>query len=276
VRIRPFATGDADAVEAINDASYGDDPRVRGFMRGSHGEPREHPRRRSVVAELDGTVVGAGTIFHGTDHPAHSRADVVVAPAVRRRGIGSALLDALRAQASRPLIARVHCDREGAIPFAQASGLELVNRSWEGTLDVDLLDLPARVDEPPSLEEAAAFFARWYDETHQWSPPAPKSHEEALALFCGETMVEGSLVGVRRGGALVGAATVSRLEGHLRVVWCGGEGVDRLLGACVAFASGKGEPLQFEVDEANASFHAAVDELGVLGEPALAFFEEPA
>lgn len=276
-RIRPFAVGDADAIEAILDAAYGDDPRLRGFKRGAHGDPTEKPFRRTVVATLDDEVVGAGTLFHGTFHPAHSWVDVVVAPAYRRRGIATQMVRELRTYARGPVMSRVHCDREGAVAFCDAQGLQLVNRSWEGVLVAELPE--PRLDDPPSIDEAASFFARWYETTHAWSPPAPLSHEDAVALFCGETMVEGSLVGVRRHGGLVGAAALSRPESGLHLVWIGAEEaddrVDDLLSACLAFARGGGSPVGFEVDESNAAVHRALDRLGVLGAPTLAFYADP-
>jgi ribosomal protein S18 acetylase RimI-like enzyme len=108
VRVRPFASTDADATAAILDATYGGDRWLRSLHEGSHGLPveRQHLRRSSLVAEIDGVVVGVGTISEGQRHPRRSWVGIDVAPAERRRGIGTALLDELRSLSERPLCAR--------------------------------------------------------------------------------------------------------------------------------------------------------------------------
>lgn len=287
--MRPFAEGDAEAISAILDETYGHDRRLRALYGDGHGPALEQPFRRTTVAEVDGGVVAAGTIVHGSAHPLRTWLDLVVAPNVRRRGIGTALLDELRVLAPASLCARVRYDQPGAPPFFVRRGFGLINRSWEGRFEpADVLSqLPeARLQETPTPQEAAAFFERWYREVHEWDPPAPLPRDRALMRFCGDDLVPGSLVGVSERGRLVGAANLIRPPGfdpgdELYLVWIGVLGSDRetaaaLVGACVRFASDAQKAIRFEVDESNAPVHAALARIGLLHEPALGFFAEPA
>ncbi|MBM2823170.1 MAG: acetyltransferase family protein [Thermoleophilia bacterium] len=291
MRVRPFASDDADAVRAILDATYGDDRWVRSLHEGSHGLPVDHPhfRRSSLVAELDGVVVAAGTITSGQRHPRRSWLEIEVAPAERRSGIGTALLGELRGFTERPLCARGRFVDEAAIGFLRRHGFGLLDRSWGGRFDpgavVERLPEPT-VGQPPTLDEAAAFFERWYCETHHFDPPTPWPLERARAFFCGDDLVAGSLVGVWDDGSLRGAATLIRTPGYdpgdeLYLVWAGTLGTDRqvatsIVAACLQFAQDAGKAVRFEVNEANAAVLTALDQLGVLGEPDLGIFAEDA
>src|SRR5687767_4837692 len=115
MRVRPFASEDADAVRAILDATYSDDRWVRSLHEGSHGLPvdRPHFRRSSLVAELDGVVVAAGTISYRQRHPTRSSVAIDVAPASRRRGVGTALLEAARARRAAVARESATCGRGG-------------------------------------------------------------------------------------------------------------------------------------------------------------------
>jgi GNAT superfamily N-acetyltransferase len=287
VHIRPYADGDADQIAAILDATYGYDPRLRALHGGGHGPPLDQPFRRTLVAEIDGELVGVGTILHGSFHPIHTWLDLVVSPDTRRRGIGTAVFDELRARAPTPLCARVRYDQPGAIRFFQRHQVGLINRSWEGRFDP--AEVAGRLPEPqpetpPSLDEAAEFFERWYHETHQWDPPTRMSLDDARALFCGENVIPGSFAGVRANGHLIAAGNLVRPFGYdpgdeLYLVWVGTDGrkdeaATIVVGACVRFALEAGKAVRFELDESNASVWTALDRLGVLGKPALAFFAE--
>jgi GNAT superfamily N-acetyltransferase len=62
-----------------------------------HGPPRDGDRwRRTLVADLDGQVVGAATAARHRLHPGRHAFAVQVAPTHRRRGIGRNLVDHLR------------------------------------------------------------------------------------------------------------------------------------------------------------------------------------
>ena len=91
----------------------------------------------SFVAELDGRIVGEADASGGW-------IDVGIAPSVRRRGIGTALLQAAEgtATAKPTLLMALQSDVPGAA-FAQANGYE---KAWEVWLMG--IDLPEAIPEP--------------------------------------------------------------------------------------------------------------------------------
>jgi GNAT superfamily N-acetyltransferase len=291
MRVRPLASDDADAIRTILDAIYRDDRWVRSLHEGSHGLPIDNPtfRRSSLVAELDGVVVGAGTISHGQRHPRRSWLAIDVAPAERRRGIGSVLLDELRRSTERPLCARARFADEASIGFLRRHRFGLLERSWGGRFDPAAIvgRLPElKIGRPPTLDEAAAFFERWYSETHQFDPPTPWPLQRAREFFCGDDLIPDSLVCVRDDGSLIAAGSLIRTPGYdsgdeLYFVWAGTLGIDQraatdVVAACARFALEAGKAVRFEVNEANEGVRTALDQLGVLGEPDLGIFAEDA
>jgi GNAT superfamily N-acetyltransferase len=289
MRVRPFADGDSDAIGGVLDATYGHDPRLRALHEGGHGRPLEQPFRRTLVAEVEGEVVAAGTIIHGQRHPNRSWVTIAVAPRVRRRAIGTALLGELRRLADRPLCGRALFAEAPAIGFLRRHRFGLINRCWDRRFDpaAVLARLPEpQLDRPPSRDEAAAFFERWYQETHRWDPPAPWPLERAREFFCGDDLIPGSLVGVRADDRLIAAGSLIRPPGYdpgdeLYLVWVGtlerdDEAATNVVAACVRFTLEAGKELRFEVDESNASVLTALDRLGVLGDPVFGIFAEDA
>jgi len=291
VRVRPFASSDADAIAAILDATYAGDRWLRSLHDESHGPPidRPHFRRSSLVAVGDGTVVGAGTISHGERHPSRSWIGIDVAPAERRRGIGAALLEELRAVAERPLCVRGRFADEGAIRFLRRHRFGLLDRSWGGRFDpaavLDRLPEPT-IGRAPTPDEAAAFFEGWYCAMHPFDPPTPWPLERARRAFCGDDLVPASLAGVWDEGSLIAAASLIRTPGYdpgdeLYLVWAGTRDNDRdagrdVVAACIRFAAEAGKAVRFEVNEVNEPVRTALDQLGVLGEADLGIFADDA
>lgn len=291
MRVRPFASDDTDAVRAILDVVYRDDRWVRSLHEGSHGLAIDRPIfwRSSLVAELDGIVVGAGTISHLQRHPRRDWVAIDVAPPERRRGVGTALVDELRGFTERPLCARARFEDQAGIAFLRRHGFGLLDRSWGGRFDpaavVERLPEPT-IGQPPTLDEAAAFFERWYCETHEFDAPTPWPLERAREFFCRD-LVAGSLVGVRGDdGGLIAAGSLIRTPGYdsgdeLYLVWAGTLRTERRAGtsivaACAPFARKAGKAIRFEVNEANEGIRTALEQLGVLGEPELGIFAEDA
>jgi GNAT superfamily N-acetyltransferase len=289
VSLRPFAEGDANAVRSVLDATYGHDPRLRAIYDDAHGSPPDGLFGRTLLAERDGEVVAAGTILHGPRHPRRTWLTLSVAPAYRRLGIGTALLNALREIAERPLRTRGIFANEAAMGFLRRHEFGLLNRSFEGRFDpasvVARLPEP-QLDRPPSLDEAATFFDGVYQAAHQFDPAEPRSLEQARQVFCGEDVIENSLVCVRAEGSMTAAANLIRPPGHdpgdeLYLVWVGALGRDNdaaatVVAACVRFALEAGKAIRFEVDETNAPVCRALDRLGVLGKPEFGIFAEDA
>jgi GNAT superfamily N-acetyltransferase len=290
VRVRPFASTDADAIAAILDATYSDDQWVRSLHEGSHGLPVERPhfRRSSLVAEIDGVVVAAGTISERQRHPRRSWVDIDVAPGERRRGIGTTLLDELRSLSERPLCARGRLADKAAVGFLGRHRFGLLDRAWGGRFDpatiIERLPDPT-VGREPTLDEAAAFFERWYSAMHPFDPPTPWPLERAREVFCGDDLIPGSLIGVRDEGSLIAAASLIRTPGYdtgdeLYLVWAGTLGNERhaisIVASCVRFAVEAGKAIRFEVNEVNKPVRAVLEQLDVLGEPNLGIFAEDA
>lgn len=290
VRVRPFASADPDAILAILDATYADDRWVRSLHEGSHGLPIERPhfRRSSLVAEIDGVVVAVGTISEGQRHPRRSWISIDVAPAERRRGIGTVILDELRGLSERPLCARGGLADEGAVGFLRRHRFGLLDRSWDGRFDpatmIGRLPDPT-VGREPTLDEAAAFFERWHCAMHPFDPPTRWPLERAREVFCGDDLIPGFLVGVWEERSLTAAANLIRTPGddigdELYLVWVGTLGDERhassIVASCVRFAAEAGKAIRFEINEVNDPVRAALDQLGVLGEPTLGIFAEDA
>ena len=125
LRIRPAAAADLDAVHAIEVASFADPWRREGFrdlMLGGAG--------RLVVAEADDGVVGFAVSYHAADEA--EIANVAVAPAARRRGIGRALVDAVIAAAEaggkRQVFLEVRASNAAAQALYAARGFAPVGR----------------------------------------------------------------------------------------------------------------------------------------------------
>jgi ribosomal protein S18 acetylase RimI-like enzyme len=288
MHVRPYAGRDAAGVDAVLDAAYPDDPRVRALKRAGHGAPREQPFRRTLVAQVDDGVVATGTIVHGPLHPRRTWIDVVVAPPFRRRGIGSAVLRELRTLAGRPLRTRGIFADEAALGFLRAHGFGLLSSTYEGRFDPAAV--AARLPEPqlgrpPAAEEAAAFFDGWYAATHRFDPPLPRTPDRALAVFCGDDIAAGSLVGVRDArGRLVAAANLVRPPGRdagdeLYLVWAGTletepEAATDVVAACVHFARAAGTAVRYEVAAENGPVLRGLERLGVVGEPAFGVFAD--
>lgn len=94
VTLRPWAEGDDLRLLEV----WGDPADVQQHQdRAMLAPDADAPWRRTLVAEDDGVPVGAGTVFAQSLHPRRLWLYLEVAPTARRRGIGSALLGALRA-----------------------------------------------------------------------------------------------------------------------------------------------------------------------------------
>ena len=97
VELRPGGAGDLAALAAVEAASMGADAWAE---QGLAGELAADPASRwVVVADLDGEPVGYGVLM--TAGPTADVLRVAVSDALRRRGLGRLLLDALAGEAAR-------------------------------------------------------------------------------------------------------------------------------------------------------------------------------
>lgn len=96
-----------------------------GQARGTEQDP-PGTRGHHLLAELDGRVVGVGRI-HRLDERTWQVRYMAVAPELRRRGIGAAILAGLLDHARARGGGRVFLNaREGTEPFYQAAGFMVV------------------------------------------------------------------------------------------------------------------------------------------------------
>jgi len=147
VTLRPFTPADYGAFVSLSNEAYpeyqwtvdevrfwDDDWKPEGFF------------RRRLFAEQAGVPVGYAEASHarGQFVPANYRVDLVVRPAVRRRGIGTVLFDdlvaALRLRAAHWIRAQIKESDLASVAFAQNIGAEELKRDWESRLDLAAFD----------------------------------------------------------------------------------------------------------------------------------------
>jgi GNAT superfamily N-acetyltransferase len=169
--------------------------------------------RRYLVAEADGVAVGTGFASR-TSSPGRAAALVTVLPDYRRRGIGSALLEAsldhareLRASSVSGWLV------EAALPWAERRGFEAFDR------DVDLVRDLTGDEEPPAvlegveigelevheLEDAYRVYAEGVADM-PWIVPVEPSYER-FRRGVGESPL---VLVARAGGLIVGYAELGR------------------------------------------------------------------
>ncbi|HYF64292.1 MAG TPA: hypothetical protein VD886_15830 [Herpetosiphonaceae bacterium] len=226
--IRPFAPGDEAPIDRLLDDLWGHDPAMLAVSR-IHKDwgPATGLLRTTLVAAHGGTVIGAGTLFESTLHPAHLLAGINVAGGWQRRGAGSQVYAELRRLSpARPWMARLSLRDQAGVRFAGQRGFRRLANTLSGTLSPDRPEtrrwieaLPPPPDGcairgidgaagDPAPLELARLHAALYAQSHQWSPPAPKSDGQALRQFCGEAVLAGSQLAAYARGQLVGAANL--------------------------------------------------------------------
>lgn len=173
------------------------DPLWVGQQHRFHGEPREGDRwRRTVVAEQDGAIVGAGSLLFNDLHPDRYPTSIEVAPTHRRLGLGRELLAELlelRPDRSRPLESKV---REQAFDIrAFWAEARTYQRCACPVIDPDdpavRAWILANAGSARGLVDAAVHFAQLYRWLHQeWSPV---SSDEVLHRVADELAAEADL-----------------------------------------------------------------------------------
>jgi len=161
VTLRPFSAADYDAMVDISNESYPDYAWTVAEVRHMDDDwtPEGYFRRR-MIADEGGGPVGYCDVANsrGQFVAENFSIDLVVRPAGRRRGIGTALFeDAVTALKGR----RAHWVRAGlkesdahSIAFAEHVGAVELKRDWESRLDLAAFD-PAPFAGAPKRAEAA-------------------------------------------------------------------------------------------------------------------------
>jgi GNAT superfamily N-acetyltransferase len=147
VTLRPFTDDDYDAVVAISNESYPDYAWTVAELRHMDDDwtPEGYFRRR-IVADEAGVPVGYCDLANsrGQFVAENFNIDLVVRPAARRRGIGTALFDdavaALRGRGARWIRAGVKESDAHSFAFAAHVGAVELKRDWESRLDLAAFD----------------------------------------------------------------------------------------------------------------------------------------
>ncbi|MEH3078757.1 MAG: GNAT family N-acetyltransferase [Quadrisphaera sp.] len=240
--LRAWKPSDAPAVADLLDPDA--DPLWVAQCHALHGPPRDGERwRRTLVAEVEGRVVGAATVARNRVHPDHCSGAVDVHPAWRRRGIGRRLLTAVRASRPevRPLASKLRPSNAAALGFLAAAGgrvrqrcpgqvvdatdprvLDWAEQQAASVTSCDLAGLVVAGLEELTVEQLAAAFAEQYLWVHStWSPVPPGPPRRALAEVAAATGAEVDRTrssGVWWWGRLVATVLVFPADGGWEVV----------------------------------------------------------
>jgi ribosomal protein S18 acetylase RimI-like enzyme len=217
--IRGYRETDEPQIGALLVAAWPHDP-VLVEVSALHGpDLDENARlRRTLVAEEDGSLIGAATLLGTSRHPTFFFFTAVVAPERRRQGIATALLDELqRTRHDRPLLARVRETDDGAIAFLRANGFGVRMRSRSVSVDPADDEVVAWVAQQPQIElerpaardQVAHAHEQAYQRVHAgWAPTTERPLDESLRAFCAEGWLPEASVLARDGAEVVGVASL--------------------------------------------------------------------
>lgn len=252
--IRSATESDYHAIEALSHAIWGDD--TEAMARRPPGWNRRRwtvdnhtnagrPGATTLVGEIDGRVVAAGTIVF-LDREPRNHLYLHVAPGFRKLGIGEELFEALdTAHDAGPYLTREYGDPE-AVAMFEALGFEAVERVTDGWIDPaepatsawidgvlaapgsDLRIVPLGDRGSPEPVELARLYDRAFQRAHFYLPDMPFGDERALGVFFGTAfnsspaiasfcaLVDGTLVG---GGTLSPAIFGEDDPGSAHLSW---------------------------------------------------------
>jgi len=126
VTVRAADENDLEAIHAIEGASFGDPWSLDSFR-----DLVDHPRAKMEVAvDAGGAVLGYAIAWYVADES--EIANIAVAPAARRRGVGAVLLDRILKAAAefgaRSVFLEVRESNEEARKLYEARGFEIAGR----------------------------------------------------------------------------------------------------------------------------------------------------
>lgn len=159
--VRPFTDGDYDAMVDISNESYPDYAWTVAELRHMDDDwtPDGYFRRRVIADEADGPVAYCDVSNSRGQFVAENfNIDLVVRPAARRRGIGTALFEdaviALRRRSARWIRAGVKESDTHSVAFAEHVGAVELKRDWESRIELSAFD-PTPFAAAPKRAEAA-------------------------------------------------------------------------------------------------------------------------
>lgn len=309
VTLRPWAEGDdLRLLETWGDPSDPQQHQDRSMLRESTGEsaaPRggradaaesRPPWARCLVAEDEGVPVAAGVVYSSSVHPSRLWFYAETAIGERRRGIGTVLLEALRAEAdvaieatgTAELKTRFAVESGGQVPagaeatrsFLTGHGFQEIQRSRRVVVGPGVLAPPELTGgDGPVLEEAATgsveltqAVVAFYQATHDWDPAQMTVGRAQKLLLDPATGASGAVVlrnTPREDGGVIGAFAISYTPERTE------EPTDVLIGwdpelpaAEAQYAAGAllallttQYPVQLEVDDAMGALGPIVDQL---------------
>ncbi|GAA5513694.1 hypothetical protein Dcar01_02439 [Deinococcus carri] len=217
--LRPTTPTDVVPIQALLHAVWNRDEGAIAYHGGG--------RVPGVVALEDGQPIGYASPRRGTLHPTHLYVGVHVHPDTRRRGVGSALWEAVTQGISSSLKTATYATQPEAVRFLERRGLRVslethlptldpallnggVVDRWAGAaraLGYDLLPMTALTG-PEVRRDLTRLHLDVYAHTHRHDPPAASSLEEAEEDFLEGDLQPAWLWAARRSGKLAGVSSV--------------------------------------------------------------------
>ncbi|MEM8530473.1 MAG: GNAT family N-acetyltransferase [Chloroflexota bacterium] len=237
--------------------------------------------RTTLVATQNDRVVGVGTIFESTFHPAMLMVIIHVATTWQRQSIGTLLFNALQQVSDgRPWLVKLTRRDEAGVQFFHTQGFRPIVDTLTGVLNLQeprvqewVKTLPKthaeynilNMDEPEcsvSLTDIALVQAAVYRQFHTWSPPIEESVAQALHHYCGTNVMPGSHFCAYDNTQLIGANNLitnpfrpEANEGYLMnvgVIQVPHRDADTLAAMLIRhtleFATTRNMPVRFEAD----------------------------
>lgn len=237
MRIRQMTGEDQDRVTQIVDELWGHNKLIRSqyeLHRADWVETRAL-LRTTVVVENSDAIVGVGTIFESSLHPAMYIALVNVRRSWQRRGVGAALYNHLADLASdKPWMIKV-CDGDTqSVTFLEKRGFQYATSSFIGVIDPrqptaamwlqEFPESPAGFhvvsdrERPEGLTrlDLGTMLYRVYAQYHQWNPPGKWPEERIEEVFLGPNTIAGSELWAMDGERPIGAAVLFREDKYSR------------------------------------------------------------
>ncbi len=173
-------------------------------------ENSDAPFSRTLVATIDSVAIGAGVVFASSLHPQRLWLYVEVAPDQRRNGVGTALVEQLRAQIPASQVGELKArytvtagdDAHAAAGFCTALGLGEIQVSRDviiepGALAEPVFDTNDRVieDLATGSVELTRLVMDFYNAVHEGWDPAKMTVGSAQKMLLDEnTGAQGALV----------------------------------------------------------------------------------
>ena len=217
LHIEPYSAVHEAACRGVLKRVFGEDDVSQGYYRLTP--------RRTVLASLQGRLIGFASIWDNVNHPETLRSGVVVLPRYRRQGVGGQLWAALRQTGSddRPLVTSLWETQIAGHAFALRCGFREMRRTYTAVLPINQVDTDAfhglseqlakqgyrllSYGDAPASERAqmAALLQQTYAVTHAANPVRPFSAAEWSARAFPEDVLPWGSFAVMHGTVCVAA-----------------------------------------------------------------------